>query len=110
SSVVHAYKDFAIPTGIVDISLGFDWKSDGEAGWDYLRVWLVPSSFIPTVGVQIGAATDRINLFGDLEKDNLFTREQLIQDITNYSGSFRIIFEWRNDGSGGTPPPAAIDN
>ncbi|WLD24102.1 T9SS type A sorting domain-containing protein [Flavobacterium dauae] len=110
SSVVHAYKDFAIPANISEITLGFDWRALAESCCDYIRVWLVPSSFIPIAGTQITAASDRIDLFGNLNMDATFKREQLIQDITNFTGSFRIIFEWRNDGSVGTMPGGAIDN
>jgi len=110
SSTVHAYKDFATPTNIAEITIGFDWHAVGESCCDYLRVWLVPSTFTPLVGTQITASADRIDLFGNLNMNSSFKREQLIQDITNHPGSFRIIFEWRNDGSVGTMPSAAIDN
>ncbi|MDR1631388.1 MAG: hypothetical protein LBR97_00620, partial [Dysgonamonadaceae bacterium] len=29
---------------------------------------------------------------------------------TTYAGSKRLVFSWRNDGSGGSQPPAAIDS
>src|SRR5690606_26417823 len=111
STVVHAYKDFEIPTGVADISVAFDWRAFGESTYDYLRAWIVPSSFIPTVGTQIAAATGRVNLTGTyLNQDAAFKRFQKIQSSSAYTGTFRIVFEWRNDGSAGTVPPAAIDN
>jgi len=110
TSVVHAYKDFGIPANISEITLGFDWRALGESCCDYIRVWLVPSSFTPTVGTQITAANDRVDLFGNMNMDAVFKRQQLIRNITNYTGSFRIVFEWRNDGSLGTMPSGAIDN
>src|SRR5690606_10425601 len=110
TTVVHAYKDFGIPLNISEITIGFDWRSLGESCCDYIRVWLVPSSFTPVVGTQITTANDRIDLFGNMNMDAAFKRQQLIRNIANYTGSFRIVFEWRNDGSVGTMPGAAIDN
>src|SRR5690606_25407006 len=110
TSTVHAYKDFTIPVNTSDIVIEFDWRAEAEGGWDYLNVWLVSTAYTPTVGTEISVATDRILLFEDLSTDASFKREQLIQDITNYSGSFRIVFEWINDGIFGDNPAAAIDN
>jgi hypothetical protein len=32
-------------------------------------------------------------------------------NLTNYAGGImRLVFEWRNDSSGGTQPPVAVDN
>jgi len=110
TSVVHAYKDFTIPANVSEIALGFDWRALAESGWDYLRVWLVPSTFTPTLGTEIGGAADRIDLFGELSASTAFKRQQLIRSINNYTGSFRIVFQWRNDGIFGDNPAAAIDN
>src|SRR5690606_20981602 len=72
STVVHAYKDFEIPTGVSTAGIAFDWRAQAESCCDYIRVWLVPTSFIPTTGTQITAATDRINLSGNLNLDMSF--------------------------------------
>src|SRR5690554_2546823 len=110
TTVVHAYKDFELLPSVSDISIAFDWRALAESCCDYIRVWLVPSSFTPTVGTQIGTATGRVNLTGNLNMDAAFKRFQQIQNASAYTGSFRIVFEWRNDGSVGTMPAAAIDN
>ncbi|SFN52528.1 SprB repeat-containing protein, partial [Paenimyroides ummariense] len=110
STVVHAYKDFELVAGITDVSISFDWHAMGESSWDYLKVWLVPITFKPTTGTEIATATGRVNLFGNLNQDASFKRAQIIRGTAAYTGAFRVIFEWINDGSGGTMPPAAIDN
>ena len=69
STVVHAYKDFEIPTGVSTAGIAFDWRALAESCCDYIRVWLVPTSFTPTTGTQITAAADRINLSGNLNLD-----------------------------------------
>src|SRR5690606_2244379 len=97
TTVVHAYKDFEIPTGVLDVSISFDWRAMAESCCDYIRVWVVPSTFKPTGGAEITAATGRFNLFGNLNQDASFKRAEVIQSLAGYTGTFRLVFEWRND-------------
>jgi len=108
--VVHAYKDFQIPANVTDVSISYDWRNFGEGTWDYVKVWMVPTSFTPTTGTLISAATGRVDISGTLSGDAAFKRAQRIQSLTGYTGSFRLVYEWRNDGGGGTSPAGAIDN
>lgn len=112
TSVVQAYRDIAVPAGTTNAAFSFDWKAQGESSFDYLRVWLVPAGFMPTAGTQITAGTGRIqigtnyNLQGTWQS---FLNSNL--NLSSFAGTtMRLVFEWRNDGSGGTQPPAAIDN
>src|SRR5699024_2611434 len=77
--VIHAYKDFHIPANVADVSISYDWRNFGEGTWDYVRVWLVPSSFTPTTGTLIAAATGRVDISGTLSGDAAFKRAQRIQ-------------------------------
>ncbi|MBQ0152612.1 MAG: fibronectin type III domain-containing protein [Chryseobacterium sp.] len=111
-SVVQAYRDIAIPAGATSASLSFDWKAQGESCCDYLRVWLVPATFTPVAGSQITAATGRQQLGGNM---NLQTAWQNYNNqnlnLAPFAGTtMRLVFEWRNDGSVGTNPSAAVDN
>ncbi|KQT23886.1 hypothetical protein ASG22_07620 [Chryseobacterium sp. Leaf405] len=112
TSIVHAYRDIAIPAGSTIASFSFDWKAVGESGWDYLRVWLVPNTFTPTVGTNITAATGRFRVgeFGQQSTWQNYSTNTL--DISAYatSGVMRLVFEWTNDDLFGTQPPAAVDN
>ncbi|MBB1140961.1 fibronectin type III domain-containing protein [Myroides sp. WP-1] len=114
ATVAHAYRDIAIPAETQEISIGFDWRCVGEGTatkFDYFRVWLVPTTFVPTSGTQIAAATGRVQLGGNYNAKDTFTRELIEQNVAAYAGQdMRLVFEWRQDGSGGTQPPAAIDN
>src|SRR5690554_1489228 len=110
ATVVHAYKDFELLTGTTDISIAFDWRALAESCCDYIRVWMVPTSFTPSAGTQIAAATGRVNITNNLNMDANFKTFQAIRSATAYTGTFRVVFEWRNDGSVGTMPPGAIDN
>src|SRR5690606_19603989 len=54
-SVVQAYRDIITPPGTTTVTFKFDWKSDGENNNDYMRVWLVPTSYMPVAGTQTAA-------------------------------------------------------
>lgn len=112
TSIVHAYRDIAIPLATTTATFSFDWKAFGESTYDYLRVWLVPSSFMPTSGAQIGAGTGRIQIGGNYGLQAAWqTVLNPAQNLSSFAGqTMRLVFEWTNDGSGGTQPPVAIDN
>lgn len=50
TSVVHMYQDVAIPAGQTVNALSFDWKGQGESSYDYLQVFVVPTSTMPVAG------------------------------------------------------------
>ncbi len=114
ASTVQAYRDITIPAGTTIATFSFDWKGQGEGTTfkiDYLQVWLVPSSFLPTPGTLITAAPGRVligqyNLQGTWQS---YSNANL--NLSAFAGTvMRLVFEWRNDGFGGVQPPAAIDN
>jgi len=39
-----------------------------------------------------------------------FTNANYIISVAGFTGTTRLVFEWRNNGSAGTQPPGAIDN
>ncbi len=112
TTVTHAIRDLAFPANSNEALISFNWKAQGESTWDYLRVWLVPSTYQPVEGVQISAENS-----GGIQIENNFNQQQdwqlysQIYNVSAYAGQTRrLVFEWRNDGSGGTQPPAAVDN
>ena len=111
-SIVQAYRDIAVPAGASIATLSFNWKADGESTYDYLRVWLVPSSYMPTAGAQIAAGAGRIQLGSNYNQQTTWqTYLNSTLNISSFAGTtMRLVFEWRNDTSGGTQPPAAVDN
>ena len=111
NSVVHAYRDITIPADAVEVNLSFDWKNLGETGWDFIRVWNVPTSFVPTQGQMITASADRFQIGGNFVGNDNWTTYSNTFTVSAYDGTARrFIFEWRNDTSGGSPPPGAVDN
>lgn len=111
ASVVQAYRDITIPATAGEVSVTFDYKTVGEAGWDYIRVWMVPVTFVPTPGTQITAAADRIQLGGNLQTTPAWTNISFDTPVNTYQNQVRrLVFEWRNDGVFGDQPAGAIDN
>ncbi|KIC63971.1 hypothetical protein RM51_04380 [Chryseobacterium taiwanense] len=117
TSVVQAYRDIKIPTGTTLASFSFDWKAQGQTTVDYLRVWLVPSTFLPTPGTQITAVTGtpgapgrvQVGQFNQNGTWQSYSNASL--NLTNYAGTImRLVFEWVNNAATGTQPPAAVDN
>ncbi len=111
-SVVQAYRDIIIPPGTTTVTFKFDWKSDGENNNDYMRVWLVPTSYMPVAGTQTAADPGRIPIAGNFQLQNTWqTYEDPALDVSSFAnGIMRVVFEWRNNASAGTNPPAAVDN
>ncbi|NLA25641.1 MAG: T9SS type A sorting domain-containing protein [Bacteroidales bacterium] len=113
TSVTHIYRDIEFDTEGLPVNLKFTWKAQGEAigttNYDYLRVFLMPPSVLPVDGT--------------LPSNNYIIGEQAYNDVNDWQneaieipyeditdGIMRLVFTWRNDGSGGNQPPVAIDN
>ncbi len=112
SQAVHATKLITFPTGS-PFDLSFDWKSNGEAGYDYLRVWLIPANAVLTPGTQIPTTPVPAGYYqlGANHEENLaWTTSNYVIPSSFAGTTSKLVFEWRNDGSGGTNPPAAVDN
>lgn len=112
ASIVHTYRDITIPAGTDNTIFSFDWRAGGESAKDYLRVWLVPATFSPTAGTGITAGAGRIKVGNDFNMQTAWqTYINTNLDLNTFAGSdMRLVFEWINNNSGGTQPPAAIDN
>ena len=93
----------------------YDWKANGEGSYDFLRVALVPVSETLTAGSapeDFSASklpSGWIALDGG-SKLNQVTTWQNKTVSKEVSGNYYLVFAWKNDNSGGTNPPAAIDN
>src|SRR5690554_2680204 len=109
-----AYRDITMPATYLEAKLSFDWQADAEGSYDNLIVWALPIDSIPAPGTALSASgtapTGVINLTGNLSENVPFQNESFsIPD--EYAGeTFRLVFQWKNDGSFGQQPPAAVDN
>ena len=115
TSYTFAYATFSFEAG--EYTYSYDWHAYGESSYDFIRAAVVPNtveftagaycgfnntSGVPAGGVAIDGA-NRLNLQSNWQTQvGTFT-------IAN-DGLYKVVFMWRNDGSAGTQPPAAIDN
>ncbi|MBK9417329.1 MAG: hypothetical protein IPN62_08560 [Flavobacteriales bacterium] len=111
AAVVHFYRDIQFPASGA-IGLQFDWSVVGESTFDYVRVWMVPTSLNPVSGAQIVAAgtapTGNVQLIQVNQNAGLNTATIAVPAA--YLGTTsRLVFEWRNDGSSGSAP-VMLDN
>ncbi len=123
------YRDVAFPAGAETITLNFDWRANGNDGnWDNLLVYVMDTSIVPS---NVGPTTTNTTTTGWPGYTNGTTGYFLLQrngtivptETTNVNYTFsaaqiafvagstkRLVFVWKNDGSGGANPPAAVDN
>jgi hypothetical protein len=108
TSVAHLYRDVILPAGQNAIQLGFDWKAGGESTFDYLLVQLAPTTFTPVAGTI--PATTSVTVLAQVNLQAAFGRTTIQLPASLAGTTQRLIFTWRNDGSGGVQPPVALDN
>lgn len=107
-SVVWAFRDIYLEPGYTQYQLSLDFKGIGEAGNDYVKLFLdtltEPTDFysyhLPISLVQIG---ETLNL------TDYWARKSYTVDST-HAGVQRLYILWQNNLNSGTNPPAAIDN
>ena len=119
ASYVYAYREVNF-TSTGEYTFSFDWKAYGESNYDLLRAFLVPinlSSDLSDGTINgMGSSTNTtpsgwIDIANPAGKLNLQTSWQSSEQTKNISaGTYCLAFFWKNDGSGGTAPPAAVDN
>ena len=114
NTAIYASKLFNFAQGTY--TFFFDWNTKGESTYDYLRVALAPGDVEYTAGTNLysGVGTNTlpdnwIALDGG-SKLNLSDGWQTKTTEASISGTYTMVYIWRNDGSGGNQPPAAIDN
>lgn len=110
----YAYRALSLPVG--DYAVSYDWRAWGEGNYDYIRVFLAPATITLTADVDGGLSTTAtpagyiaLDGGGKLNSDSTWTTRQETLTIDS-AGLYILVFAWRNDGSAGTQPPAAIDN
>ena len=119
TTVVFASKLLTFSQGTY--TFVFDWKANGESNsngtthYDYLRAVLIPGDVdfsagtLPSGLTYSATPSSWIALDGGHQLD-LTTEWQTQTAEATVSGTYTMLFVWRNDSSGGNQPPAAIDN
>lgn len=114
ASIVHAYRDIAIPSGVSQVSIYYDWRARGNAN-DYFNVWLVPQSFTPTAGTGITVGGGRIllnnNKYYGAANPPFITELNDNVNVSSFAGqNMRLVFEWINTNATVNNTAVAIDN
>jgi GEVED domain/Secretion system C-terminal sorting domain len=114
SAANYFYKDITVPAGESIITLNFQLKNVGEAGWDRIAVFAAPTSVIPVAGVPnpnslvLAGAT---LVYTDPAANGVYHTSGNITVPSSFAGTtFRLMFLWSSDTSAGTSPGGAVDN
>ncbi len=104
SSAVWAYRDVDFDN-YVEYNLSCDVRCNGENNYDYMQVFVGP----PATPAGTSAPAGAVQAGSDIVLLSDFTHVSVNLPST-FSGLQRVYFLWRNDGSVGNMPPAAVDN
>ena len=126
TSFTYAYREITVTSS--SFTFSFDWKCSGDVSsysgtmWDFGRVFLTPANatFEECDGSRYAAPTglgynrtpsgwiaiDNNSAFAGQSSWQTFTSEEIVLA----AGTYRLVFYWLNDYSGGNNPPFTIDN
>jgi len=117
-TLVYFYRDVTVPAGESKISLTFNWQSNGaDTDYDIGQVFVAPTtvtplgadfpgqgvSVVPT-GIAGATAVGSMGLQSTTQTSTFYLPANLA------GTTFRLIFAWKNDGSGGSAPALTVDN
>ncbi|MCQ2296706.1 MAG: fibronectin type III domain-containing protein, partial [Bacteroidales bacterium] len=125
TSTVWAYRDIQIPDS-GEYAYSYDWINYGESEYyDFLRVFLVPSSASMAAGVPLGGSCYNMASYpapaGWYDLSGVSSAPYTLAVSNSWNtvagavrintpGTYRIVFAWTNDGGGSNGLPAAVDN
>ncbi len=106
----HIYKAFTSPSDVsAGVTLRWDWKAVGESGWDNMKVYIAASGTTPVAGSDVSSMY-RIGMYYAGAGSYMTTTASVGSYVSSANTEYVLIFSWKNDNSGGSNPPAAIDN
>jgi hypothetical protein len=109
TTVTHLYRTVSFPVSTQDFVLSFDWKGVGENGYDYLKVYLTPSTTSPTSGSPL--STGQVGTANGYQGTSTWTQVTITLPAATYRGTTKnLVFSFRSDGYYTGTSPAAIDN
>ncbi len=116
----YAYRVLSF-TDSAQLGISFDWKANGETNYDYLRAWIAPATAInslqaghdPEGGTSAYSYTTStpagwVDLGGKMNGHDSW--QTCVATPNVGAGDYMLVFMWANDASGGSMPPAAVDN
>ena len=106
ASSVWAYRDITFDNSS-EFSFSFDWRCDGESGWDYMELYL---GALTDVTAGTSAAPAGSTLIGRYHQQSTWQHESITLNSQYANTTQRLYILWKNDNSGGNSPAGAIDN
>ena len=122
ANMVYATKLLSFEDG--EYTFDYDWKANGESQYDYLRVALVPASVNLVAGTNppsgvtytsfsYSLPTGWIALDGGSRLNGIsasapWQNKKVTLNVA--AGDYYMVLAWYNTSSGGSNPPAAVDN
>jgi len=105
ASVAHIYRDISIPAGESKVSISLKYKTlVVDAGWDFLKVHLVPVTTTPVAGTQLTTGQVGANTDGT----TAYATYNFVTNVTAGT-TYRLVISFRQDGV--TPyGAAAVDD
>ncbi len=98
-NVNHFYRDIAFPPGETLIVLQFKYKvSVVDATFDFLRVFLVPTTTTPVAGTQLGSG----QIGANFETALAYANQTLVIPASAAGTTQRLVFQWRTDAANPT--------
>jgi subtilisin-like proprotein convertase family protein len=112
------WRDVTVPAGELKITLSFNWICQGESTWDNWQVFTAPTSVVPagtttypgSGSANVPAAITGATFVGNGNLQGTVQTATFTLPPSLAGTTFRLIFSWKDDNSGGTQPPAVIDN
>jgi hypothetical protein len=122
NQITHGYAYRPLTMLNTSYRIHYDWMAKGESTYDFMRVFLVPANCLFTPGYNPNGSTGTSALSNGapqgwtaldggthLSNSTSWQSVDLEFDIPA-PGDYYLLCYWLNDGSGGTQPPAAVDN
>lgn len=115
AAMVYATKLLSFTEGKYEFT--YDWIANGESTWDFLRVILVPGSVTLNAGTSLPSGLTYqavpqgwIAVDGGSKLNLVSTWQNKSVAVNVPAGNYYLVMAWRDDTSGGSNPPAAVDN
>lgn len=114
---VFAMRSLTLEVG--EYVVGYDWKCNGQGNNDFMRVAIIPESIADSL--DAAATIDGLSfntmpagwVVADggnrLSGSSAWTNKQATASVIA-DGNYKLVFIWYNNRTGGTQPPAAVDN
>ncbi|MCR4680269.1 MAG: fibronectin type III domain-containing protein [Bacteroidales bacterium] len=128
ATVIVASKAFNVDT-TAEINVSFDVQIGGESSYDYLKVFLAPAEtpFEASTSASFASNSYSVNAlnFANYKSQSTYSSYPYMYNLTSGNtvsissvmpnpvpegGVMKLVFVWKNDGSGGTQPGAIISN